>query len=244
MEIEMKAKVDNEQVSKLMKFFNKETEYLEKSDEYFSFGGVAPKKPKNIIRIRKEKSAVNAPILVFPFLKFFGSSSITVENILTGYIHPFENTELAKEQTWLTVKAKNTNSDGIEINEETEGQLSVDTEKAFRKSMNITNFQPYFTKFKRSFSFYVKNEDEDFEMHAELVSVNGIGPYLEIESTIKLENENAYSRIDTIQDLAKVNTAMDQIKWFFKHELGITEFDGRSWVDIIEEAEKKEFTND
>ena len=238
MEIEMKAKVDNEQVSKLMKFFNKETEYLEKSDEYFSFGGIAPKKPKNIIRIRKEKSAKNAPILVFPFLKFFGSSSITVENILTGYIRPFEKTELAKDKTWLTVKAKNTSPDGIETNEETEGLLSVDAEDAFRKSMSIANFKPYFTKFKRSFSFYVKNKDEDFEMHAELVSVNGIGPYLEIESTIKLENEN-FDVLDG-EDLLKVNTARDQIKWFFKHELGITEFDGRSWADIIEEESSKE----
>jgi len=236
MEIEMKARVDNEQVSTLLKFFNKETEYLEKSDEYFSFGGVTPKKPKNIIRIRKEKSAVNAPILVFPFLKFFGSSSITVENILTGYIRPFENTELAKDKTWLTVKAKNTSPDGIETNEETEGQLSADAEDAFRKSMSIANFKPYFTKFKKSFSFYVRNKAEDFEMHAELVSVNGIGPYLEIESTIKLENEEVLEG----EDLLKVNTARDQIKWFFKHELGITEFDGRSWADIIEEESSKE----
>lgn len=242
MEIEMKAKVDNKQVSALMKFFNKETEYLEKSDEYFSFGGIAPKKPKNIIRIRKEKSAKNAPIIVFPFLKFFGSSSVTVENILTGYIRPFEITVLAKDGTWLTVKAKNTSSDGIETNEETEGQLSVDAEDAFRKSMSIANFKPYFTKFKRSFSFYVKNKDEDFEMHAELVSVNGIGPYLEIESTIKLENEGA--DILDGEDLLKVNTARDQIKWFFKHELGITEFDGRSWADIIEEESSEEFTID
>lgn len=236
MEIEMKAKVDNEQVSSLMKFFNKETEYLEKSDEYFSFGGIAPKKPKNIIRIRKEKSAKNAPILVFPFLKFFGSSSITVENILTGYIRPFEKAELAQDRTWLTVKAKNTSPGGIETNEETEGQLSIDAEDAFRKSMSIANFKSYFTKFKRSFSFYVKNKAEDFEMHAELVSVNGIGPYLEIESTIKLENEGA--DILDGEDLLKVNTARDQIKWFFKHELGITEFDGRSWADIIEEEPK------
>jgi adenylate cyclase class IV len=233
----MKAKVDNEQFSKLMKFFDKETEYLEKCDEYFSFGGIAPKKPKNIIRIRKEKSAKNAPILVFPFLKFFGSSSITVENILTGYIRPFEKTELAKDKTWLTVKAKNTSPDGIETNEETEGQLSIEAENAFRKSMNIANFKPYFTKFKRSFSFYVKNKEEDFEMHAELVTVNGIGPYLEIESTIKLENEN-FDVLDG-EHLLKVNTARDQIKWFFKHELGITEFDGRSWADIIEEADSK-----
>lgn len=240
MEIEMKARADNEQVSRLMKFFDKETEYLEKSDEYFSFGGVTPKKPKNIIRIRKEKSAKNAPILVFPFLKFFGSSSITVENILTGYIRPFEKTELAKDKTWLTVKAKNTSPDGIETNEETEGLLSIEAEDAFRKSMSIANFKPYFTKFKRSFSFYVKNRDEDFEMHAELVSVNGIGPYLEIESTIKLENEDVLEG----EDLLKVNTARDQIKWFFKHELGITEFDGRSWADIIEEESSKEFTID
>lgn len=75
-------------------------------------------------------------------------------------------------------------------------------------------------------------------MHAELVSVNGIGPYLEIESTIKLKDESAL--LDG-EDLLKVNTARDQIKWFFKHELGITEFDGRSWADIIEEESSKEF---
>ncbi len=68
-------------------------------------------------------------------------------------------------------------------------------------------------------------------MHAELVSVDEVGPYLEIESTIHLENEGA----DVLdgEDLAKVNEARDQIKWYFAHELGITEFDGRSWVDIV-----------
>ncbi len=232
MEIEMKAKLNDEQLDKILWCIDNESEYLEKSDEYFSFDGIAPKKPKNIIRIRKEKVG-NAN----KCLSFFegGRCDVnTVKNILAGCIYPFESVEPDKDQTWLTVKAKNTSPEGIETNEETEGQLFEGTEEAFRKSMEITHFKTYFTKFKRSFSFYVRNEKEEFNrfvMHAELVSVDGVGPYLEIESTIKLENENA----DVLdgEDLAKVNEARDQIKWFFEHKLGITEFDGRSWADIV-----------
>lgn len=234
MEIEMKAKLNDEQLDKLLWAIDSESEYLEKSDEYFSFDGIAPKKPKNIIRIRKEKVG-NAN----KCLSFFGGDACgcnvdTVKNILAGCIYPFASVAPDKEQTWLTVKAKNTDPTGIETNEETEGQLFEGSEEAFRKSMKVAHFDTYFTKFKRSFSFYVKNKDEDknrFVMHAELVSVDGVGPYLEIESTIRLENEGA----DVLdgEDLAKVNEARDQIKWYFAHELGITEFDGRSWVDIV-----------
>lgn len=220
MEIEMKAKLSDEQLDKILWSIGNESEYLEKSDEYFSFDGIAPKKPKNIIRIRKEKVG-NANKCLF----FFDGGRCdvgTVKNILAGCIYPFASVTPDKEQTWLTVKAKNTSPEGIETNEETEGQLFGGTEEAFRKSMEITNFKTYFVKFKRSFSFYVKNKDENknnFTMHAELVSVDGVGPYLEIESVVKEK------------DAAE---ASDQIKWFFEHELGITEFDGRSWVDIVE----------
>lgn len=220
MEIEMKAKLSDEQLDKILWSIDNESEYLEKSDEYFSFDGIAPKKPKNIIRIRKEKVG-NAN----KCLSFFEGSRCdveTVKNILTGCIYPFASVTPDKEQTWLTVKAKNTDPNGIETNEETEGQLFGGTEEAFRKSMEVTNFKTYFVKFKRSFSFYVKNKDENknnFTMHAELVSVDGVGPYLEIESVVKEK------------DAAE---ASDQIKWFFEHELGITEFDGRSWADIVE----------
>ena len=228
MEIEMKAKLNDEQLDKVLWCIDNESEYLEKSDEYFSFDGIAPKKPKNIIRIRKEKVGNVNKCLAY------GCNVNNVKNILAGNAHPFESVAPDKEQTWLTVKAKNTDPNGIETNEETEGQLFEGSEEAFRKSMKITHFSTYFTKFKRSFSFYVKNKDEDkndFVMHAELVSVDGVGPYLEIESTIRLENEGA----DVLdgEDLAKVNEARDQIKWYFAHELGITEFDGRSWVDIV-----------
>lgn len=234
MEVEMKAKLNDEQLDKVLRVVDNESEYLEKSDEYFSFDGIAPKKPKNIIRIRKEKVG-NAN----KCLSFFGGDACgcnvnNIKNILAGNVHPFANVEPDKEQTWLTVKAKNTDPVGIETNEETEGQLFEGSEEAFRKAMKVTHFSTYFTKLKRSFSFYVKNKDEDknrFVMHAELVSVDGVGPYLEIESTIHLENEGA----DVLdgEDLAKVNEARDQIKWYFAHELGITEFDGRSWVDIV-----------
>lgn len=234
MEVEMKAKLNDEQLDKILRGIDNESEYLEKSDEYFSFDGIAPKKPKNIIRTRKEKVG-NAN----KCLSFFGGDACgcnvnNIKNILAGNVHPFANVEPDKEQTWLTVKAKNTDPAGIETNEETEGQLFEGSEEAFRKAMKVTHFSTYFTKLKRSFSFYVKNKDEGknrFVMHAELVSVDGVGPYLEIESTIHLENEGA----DVLdgEDLAKVNTARDQIKWYFAHELGITEFDGRSWVDIV-----------
>lgn len=232
MEVEMKAKLNDEQLDKILRVIDNESEYLEKSDEYFSFDGIAPKKPKNIIRIRKEKVG-NANKCIFS-VETVVKMIDTVKNVLAGNVHPFANVEPDKEQTWLTVKAKNTDPTGIETNEETEGSLDTSTEEAFRKSMKVTHFSTYFTKFKRSFSFYVKNKDKDkndFVMHAELVSVDGVGPYLEIESTIHLENEGA----DVLdgEDLAKVNTARDQIKWYFAHELGITEFDGRSWVDIV-----------
>ena len=234
MEVEMKAKLNDEQLDKILRGIDNESEYLEKSDEYFSFDGIAPKKPKNIIRIRKEKVG-NAN----KCLSFFGGDACgcnvnNIKNILAGNVHPFANVEPDKEQTWLTVKAKNTDPAGIETNEETEGQLFEGSEEAFRKAMKVTHFSTYFTKLKRSFSFYVKNKDEDknrFVMHAELVSVDRVGPYLEIESTIRLENEGA--DILDGEDLAKVNTARDQIKWYFAHELGITEFDDRSWVDIV-----------
>lgn len=233
MEIEMKAKLNDEQLDKMLWAIDSESEYLEKSDEYFSFDGIAPKKPKNIIRIRKEKVGNANKCLSFFGGKACGCNVITVKSILAGNAHPFANVEPDKDQTWLTVKAKSTDPTGIETNEETEGQLFGGSEAAFRKSMKVAHFGTYFTKFKRSFSFYVKNKDEDknrFIMHAELVSVDGVGPYLEIESTIRLENEGA----DVLdgEDLAKVNEARDQIKWYFAHELGITEFDGRSWVDI------------
>lgn len=234
MEVEMKAKLNDEQLDKILRVIDNESEYLEKSDEYFSFDGIAPKKPKNIIRIRKEKVGNANKCLSFFGGKACGCNVTNIKVILAGNVHPFANVEPDKEQTWLTVKAKNTDPTGIETNEETEGSLDTSTEEAFRKSMKVTHFSTYFTKFKRSFSFYVKNKDKDkndFVMHAELVSVDGVGPYLEIESTIHLENEGA----DVLdgEDLAKVNTARDQIKWYFAHELGITEFDGRSWVDIV-----------
>lgn len=230
MEIEMKAKVNIDHIEKLLKYFDKESLYLEKKDEYFSFDGIAPKKPKNIIRIRKEQQ-VNAT----KALESVGG--LTAENIkcvLIGYIDPFaENGGADKFQTFLTVKAKNTSPDGVEVNEETEGQLFEGSEEAFRKSMKVTHFEPYFTKLKKSFSFYVKNKDEDknkYVMHAELVSVNGV-MYLEIESVVELEVED--SNVLDGEDLLKVKGSRDQIMWFFDKELGITEFDGRSWADIM-----------
>ena len=40
MEIEMKAKLNDEQLAKILWDIDNESEYLEKSDEYFSFDGI------------------------------------------------------------------------------------------------------------------------------------------------------------------------------------------------------------
>lgn len=222
MEIEMKARVNREQIDKLLWYFNNESEYLEKSDEYFSFNGAVLDKPKNIIRIRKEVSANAFNTLYEEGGESNGFNPSNIALTLENMIRPFDSDTLEKEsKTWLTIKAKNTNSDGVETNEECEGQLNEKSEEAFRKSMEVANFKTYFKKIKRSFSFYVKNEEEDknkFEMHAELVSVNNIGPYLEIESIVKEKD---------------ASEASDQIKWFFGSTLGIITFDERSWPEII-----------
>ena len=58
------------------------------------------------------------------------------------------------------------------------------------------------------------------KLHCELVMVGGKGPYLETEIVIN--------------DPDKANEAAEEIKTFYKENFGITEFDARSWAEIIE----------
>lgn len=220
MEIEMKAKVSEEQIDKLIAYMNDNTTFLIKSDNYFSFNGIEPKVPKEIIRIRKEKET-NA----FNMLKLGNNnlnSDINARNIrdvLLGYSGIASNWNLNYiSKTLLTVKKKNTDFSGIERNEETEGELSEPATDAFLKSLEIANFKSYFLKTKKSFSFYIDN------MHAELVSVNDIGPYLEVEYIV-----------DNSSD---INNAVNSVKGLFNNILGITEFDKRDWPTIIERESK------
>lgn len=220
MEIEMKAKVDEEQISKLIAYMNDETTFLIKSDSYFSFNGIEPKVPKDIIRIRKEKET-NA----FNMLKL-GNNNLNsdinarnIKDVLLGYSGIASNWNLNyNSKTLLTIKKKNTDPYGIERNEETEGELSESATDAFLKSLEIANFKSYFLKTKKSFSFYIDN------MHAELVSVNGIGPYLEVEYIADKNSD--------------INKAVNSVKGLFSNILDITEFDKRDWPTIIEQESK------
>lgn len=220
MEIEMKAKVNEEQISKLIAYMNDETTFLIKSDNYFSFNGIEPKVPKEIIRIRKEKET-NA----FNMLKL-GNNNLNsdinarnIKDVLLGYSGVASNWNLNyNSKTLLTVKKKNTDPYGIERNEETEGELSESATDAFLKSLEIANFKSYFLKTKKSFSFYIDN------MHAELVSVNSIGPYLEVEYIADKNSD--------------INKAVNSVKVLFSNILDITEFDKRDWPTIIEQESK------
>ena len=220
MEIEMKAKVDEMQISKLIAYMNNETTFLIKSDNYFSFNGIEPKVPKEIIRIRKEKETNAFNMLKLSDRGFSsGISARNIRDILLGYSGLASHCNLNyTSKTLLTVKKKNTDHSGIERNEETEGELSGPATDAFLKSLEIANFKSYFLKTKKSFSFYID------KMHAELVSVNNIGPYLEVEYIIDKNSD--------------INNAISSVKDLFSNILGITEFDKRDWSTIIERESK------
>ena len=219
MEIEMKALVSEEQIGKLIAYMDDKTTFLMKSDNYFSFNGIEPKLPKDIIRVRKEKETNAFNMLKVDDHGFnSGINAKNIRNVLLGYsgLASYWGLDYTSK-TLLTVKKKNTDKFGIERNEETEGELSESATDAFLKSLEIANFKQYFIKSKRSFSFYIDN------MHAELVSVNDIGPYLEVEY---------------ITGNTNIEKAINTIKNMFNNTLGITEFDKRDWPTIIEQNKK------
>lgn len=220
MEIEMKAKVDEAQISKLIAYMNNDATFLIKSDNYFSFNGIEPKVPKEIIRIRKEKETNAFNMLKLDDHGFSsGISARNIRDILLGYSGLASHWDLEyTSKILLTVKKKNTDASGIERNEETEGELSEPATDAFLKSLEIANFKSYFLKTKKSFSFYIDT------MHAELVSVNNIGPYLEVEYIVDKNSD--------------INNAVNSVKKLFSNILGITDFDKRDWPTIIEQESK------
>lgn len=212
MEVEMKAKISMQQVLDLVdgKFEKFRItrgggwHAIHKVDAYYSFGGIAPKKPKDIIRIRSEA-------LVDP--------AYPIEDIVRQHYN-FKIDENFK--SFLTVKAKNTEADGTEVNEEYEGELNIDATNAFLRAMEVTNFKQWFRKVKTSISFYVEEISTMREIHCEIVTVNEIGPFLEVECVI--------------DDPAAAKAASSTIKKFFKTALGITEFEKRDWPTIIEQG--------
>jgi adenylate cyclase class IV len=66
-------------------------------------------------------------------------------------------------------------------------------------------------------------------MHCEIVSVNGVGPFLEIEVIVP-------DNISVPEDCESTQEAQELIKGFFKDVFNITEFDKRTWPQIIEDG--------
>ena len=129
-------------------------------------------------------------------------------------------------KTFLTTKHKNVDEFGIERNEEIEGPMFGTTLEAFENAMKIANFMPYFVKEKTAASFYVLEESTNYEMHCEIVNVNGVGPYLEIEC---FADDKFYGMHEGC--LASVEKAKELIQRYFR-AINITEFETRNWIEL------------
>lgn len=232
MEWELKAKVTHAQIANLLRehlpLNPRHSEFIIKNDTYYSFGGIAPRKPEKIVRTREERKyelkdviSVSSPFVDYLNEKdpvVWNSIATQVVNLLRGYSMDFLSPSIKQPETQvvLTVKEKKTIGD-YEKNEEFEGELPADTTTAFMKFVDMTNFKPYFRKEKNSISFYT--EEEGKLLHCELVSVNGSEVYLEVE----------YCSDEMNFDVIPI------IKHFMRDKVGVEKFDRRSWVDIIEE---------
>ena len=232
MEWEMKAKVTHAQIANLLREYlplnPRHSEFIIKNDTYYSFGGIAPRKPEKIVRTREEKKYELKDVISVssPFVDYLNEKdpvvwngiATQVVNLLRGYSMDFLSPSIKQPETQvvLTVKEKKTIGD-YEKNEEFEGELPADTTTAFMKFVDMTNFKPYFRKDKNSVSFYT--EEEGKLLHCELVSVNGSDVYLEVE----------YCSDEMNFDVIPI------IKHFMRDKVGVERFDRRSWPTIIEE---------
>lgn len=216
MEVEMKAKITIQQANDLIEsILLKGTGWrisrgggwhaFYKKDSYFQHKDKRPH--KYMIRVRNE-----------------GDVAITesFNNIITGNIYTGLD---PNERVYLTSKVKNVDENGVENNEEYEGELIGSAATAFDKAMQEADMDMYFEKMKVAVSFYCMDED-DHEIHCEIVNVNGHGPYLEIEAFV-----NEFGSDCT--DYSTSKEAETVIKDFFNKCLHITEFDNRSWKEII-----------
>lgn len=207
MEVEMKALMSEENINKLFALAKDVEKVVEvKSDEYFSFNGEKLSKPKKLIRLREVTKIYEGQDISLRDGK--GTQTESAKFFFK------ENTQdEGKTKLWLTIKRKNTLKDGTEINNEYETQIF--DKETIAALLDIVNYESYFKKEKRSIGFYLQSNN--YNLHCELVNVNGKGPYLEIE---------------TIVDENKVSSAKETIKNFFQTNFSITKFDGRSWAEI------------
>ena len=224
MEIEMKALCQEDQIPNLFKnklgnFTKISTDsdnLLFKSDKYYSWGGEQLSKPKKIFRVRTEaeiaKFVKTADVSekVLQTIKFFDSEDAIL-------------TDQSAYKAYLTYKKHYVLPDGSQSNIENEGEISLEAAKTFDIIMKSAGFDVYFIKNKKSCSLYFTSNKTGQILHCEIVKVNNLPVYLEIESILNDETMTEAIRQETI----------DTIKEFYQ-ELGITSFEPRNWKQLIE----------
>ena len=224
MEIEMKALCQEDQIPNLFKnklgnFTKINTDLdnlLFKSDKYYSWGGEQLSKPKKIFRVRTEteiaKFVKTADVSekVLQTIKFFNSEDAIL-------------TDQSAYKAYLTYKKHYVLPDGSQSNIENEGEISLEAAKTFDIMMKSAGFDVYFIKNKKSCSAYFTSDKNGQILHCEIVKVNNLPVYLEIESILNDETMTEAIRQETI----------DTIKEFYQ-ELGITSFEPRNWKQLIE----------
>lgn len=224
MEIEMKALCQEDQIPNLFKNklgnFTKintdSDDLLFKSDKYYSWGGEQLSKPKKIFRVRTEaeiaKFVKTADVSekVLQTIKFFNSEDAIL-------------TDQSAYKAYLTYKKHYVLPDGSQSNIENEGEISLEAAKTFDIMMKSAGFDVYFIKNKKSCSLYFTSDKNGQILHCEIVKVNNLPVYLEIESILNDETMTEAIRQETI----------DTIKEFYQ-ELGITSFEPRNWKQLIE----------
>ena len=224
MEIEMKALCQEDQIPNLFKnklgnFTKINTDsdnLLFKSDKYYSWGGEQLSKPKKIFRVRTEaeiaKFVKTADVSekVLQTIKFFNSEDAIL-------------TDQSAYKAYLTYKKHYVLPDGSQSNIENEGEISLEAAETFDIMMKSAGFDVYFIKNKKSCSLYFTSDKTGQILHCEIVKVNNLPVYLEIESILNDETMTETIRQETI----------DTIKEFYQ-ELGITFFEPRNWKQLIE----------
>lgn len=224
MEIEMKALCQEDQIpnlfkSKLGNFTKINTDsddLLFKSDKYYSWGGEQLSKPRKIFRVRTEAEIA----------KFVKTADVSEKVLQTIKFFNSEDAILTDQSTYkvyLTYKKHYVLPDGSQSNIENEGEISLEAAKTFDIIMKSAGFDVYFMKNKKSCSLYFTSDKNGQILHCEIVKVNSLPVYLEIESILNDE---------TITDAIRQET-IDTIKEFYQ-ELGITSFEPRNWKQLIE----------
>ena len=134
MEVEMKARITDEQIDKILQtdlssfgFKTKEQpKFLSKDDVYYSKNGENVLNPTTVIRTRTE--------------------GVIVADSVKKIFDKIHVCPLSEKKNFITVKHKATSSAGIEVNEETEGEISEEAVTEFNLAMVATGYMPYFSK--------------------------------------------------------------------------------------------------